>query len=65
MLMDLLEREVKVGQLHLAFIFAEHVLQQGLLHPTTERALKIREFHDRDRRIGVSLHPSLAVSSDR
>src|SRR6266481_7578804 len=53
--MDLREREVPVGQLYFPFILGKHVLQRGL-DPAAERALKVREFHDRDRCISASLH---------
>src|ERR1700692_2591703 len=58
--MDRREREVQVGQLHLALIFGEDVVQYGL-NTATEWALKIREFHDGDRGIGISLNSSRVI----
>src|SRR5262249_37498433 len=57
---DFPQREVEVGELYPAAVLGEEFVQSALALFAI-RALKVREFDDRDRGFGISFHPRRIV----
>ena len=53
---DIPQREVEVGELHPAAVLGEEFVQSALALLAIG-TLKVREFDDRDRRLGISFYP--------
>jgi len=60
MWMDRREGEIPVCEFYFAFVFCKHIFEQGL-HSAAERTLKVGEFYDGNRRVGVPLYPLRVV----
>src|SRR6266446_271405 len=57
---DFAQREVEVGELYPAAVLGEQFVQSALALLAIG-ALKVREFDDRDRSLGISFHPRRIV----